>query len=93
MNGTRGDSYRSWLIGELVLAAVLAAGTAVLVVVSGLHNDPQPPARLAADTAVAVVAAIVAVLGLVRFQVEGRALDLLLPPGSGSSLPGRSPSS
>ena len=83
MNGTRGDSYRSWLIGELVLAAVLAAGTAVLVVVSGLHNDPQPPARLAADTAVAVVAAIVAVLGLVRFQVEGRALDLLLAAGFG----------
>ena len=83
VNGTREDSYRSWLIGELVLAAVLAAGTAVLVVVSGLHNDPQPPARLAADTAVAVVAAIVAVLGLVRFQVEGRALDLLLAAGFG----------
>ena len=81
VNATRGDSYRSWLIGELVLATVLAGGTAALLLASGLYHDPQPPARLGADTAVAVVAAIVAVLAVVRFQVDARALDLLLAAG------------
>ena len=81
MSGTRGDSYRSWLIGELVLAAVLALGTAGVLLVSGLHVEPDPPARLAANTAIAIVAAIVAVLGLVRFQVDGRSFHLLLAGG------------
>ena len=48
---------------------------------SGLHVEPEPPARLAADTAIAIVAAIVAVLGLVRFEVEGRTFDLFLAAG------------
>jgi signal transduction histidine kinase len=81
VSGTRGDSYRSWLIGELVLAGVLAVGTAGALLVSGLHVVPDPPARLAANTAIAIVAAIVAVLGLVRFQVEARAFHLLLAAG------------
>jgi signal transduction histidine kinase len=81
VSGTRGDSYRSWLIGELVLAAVLAVGTAGVLLVSGLHVEPDPPARLAANTAIAIVAAIVAVLGLVRFQVDGRSFHLFLAAG------------
>ena len=40
-----------------------------------------PEARLAFDTAVAVVATIVAVLASIRFVVEGRLLDLLLAAG------------
>ena len=81
MSGTRAASYQSWLIGELVLAGVLAIGTAGVLVLSGLHVEPEPPARLAADTAIAIVAAIVAVLGLVRFEVEGRTFDLFLAAG------------
>jgi signal transduction histidine kinase len=81
VSSTRAASYQSWLIGELVLAGVLAIGTAGVLVLSGLHVEPKPPARLAADTAIAIVAAIVAVLGLVRFEVEGRTFDLFLAAG------------
>jgi signal transduction histidine kinase len=78
---TRADTYRSWLIGELVLAAVLAAATAVLVAASRLSGYELPEAQLAVDTAVMVVVCIVAVLALVKFRVEGRMLDLVLASG------------
>jgi signal transduction histidine kinase len=77
----RADTYRSWLIGELVLAAVLAAGTAALVAASGFSGYDLPEAKLAVDTAIVVVACIVAVLAVVHFQVEGRLLDLVLAAG------------
>jgi signal transduction histidine kinase len=77
----RTDTYRSWLIGELVLATVLASATAVFVAASGLAGYHPPKATLAVDTTVAVVACIVAVLSLVKFRVEGRLLDLVLAAG------------
>jgi signal transduction histidine kinase len=77
----REDTYRSWLIGELVLAAVLAAGTAVLLAASGLSDYALPEAEIAVDTAVCVAAGIVAVLAVVKFRVEGRLLDLVLAAG------------
>lgn len=81
MQPARADSYRSWLIGELVLAGVLAVGTALLVAASGVTDYELPKAELAIDTAVALVAGIVAVLAVVKFRVEGRLLDLVLASG------------
>ena len=78
---SRPDLYRSWLIGELVLVAALALGTGVLWASHSLDGYTVPDARLALDTAVAVVAAIVCVLAAIRFLVEGRVLDLLLSGG------------
>jgi signal transduction histidine kinase len=75
------DSYRSWLTGELVLVSVLAVGT-TLFAVSGRHDGyPFANARIALDTAVSVVASIVAILTATRFLVGGRGMDLLLTGG------------
>ena len=81
MHSARADTYRSWLIGELVLAAVLATGTAALVAVSGVSGYELPRAELAVATAVSVMAGIVAVLAGVKFRVEGRTPDLVLAAG------------
>jgi signal transduction histidine kinase len=78
----RTQSYRSWLIGELMLVSLLASATALFAVRDSFTSTyALPEARLAFDTAIAVVAAIVAVLASVRFVVEGRVLDLLLAAG------------
>ncbi len=79
---SRSQSYRSWLLGELLLVGLLASATALFSVVESLQPAyVLPDARLAFDTAVAVAAAIVSVLASVRFLVEGRTLDLLLAGG------------
>jgi hypothetical protein len=78
----RSQSYRSWLLGEILLVCLLAAGTALFTVSDTFHSSYElHDARLAFDTAVAVVAAFVCVLTSVRFLVEGRILDLLLAAG------------
>lgn len=65
-----------------MLVCLLAAGTALFVANDSLQSVYElHDARLAFDTAVAVVAGIVCVLASVRFLVEGRALDLLLAAG------------
>lgn len=76
-----GDSYRSWLRGELVLVAVLALATWLLWTTERLEGYALPEARLTLDTTVAVVASIVAVLTAVRSLVEGRLMDVLLSAG------------
>lgn len=82
MDHARSQSYRSWLLGELLLVGLLASATALFAVWDTLTSAyALPEARLAFDTAVAVVALIVAVLASVRFVVEGRILDLLLAAG------------
>jgi signal transduction histidine kinase len=76
------QGYRSWLVGEVMLVGLLASATALFAVSDWL--EPAyivPEARLAMDTAVGVMAVIVAVLAAIRFLVEGRALDLLLAGG------------
>jgi signal transduction histidine kinase len=79
---TRAQTYRSWLLGELLLVGLLASATALFAVRESLISTyTLPEARVAFDAAVAVVAAIVAVLASVRFVVEGRVLDLLLGAG------------
>ena len=75
------ERYRSWLIGELVLVLVLGLGTVLLALTGRLDGYDLPNARIAFDTAVAVVASIVAILTAIRFLVEGRGMDLLLAGG------------
>jgi signal transduction histidine kinase len=75
---TRSDTYRSWVIGELLLFALLGSSTAFLALSSSLDGYALPEARLALDTAFAVFATIVAILAAVRFRVEGRLMDLLV---------------
>lgn len=77
----RSQTYRSWLVGELVLIGALSLGTLVLWETDRLSGYAVPQARLALDTAVAVVAAIVAVLSAIRFLVGGRGLYLFLSAG------------
>jgi signal transduction histidine kinase len=81
VHAPRADTYRSLLISELVLAAVLAIATALVMGVSGLDGYALPGAKLAADTAIAVVATLVAILVIVKVLVEGRTLDLVLAAG------------
>ena len=81
MHAVHVRSYRSWLVSELVVASLLAFVTISLGLTNRLGGYELPDARLVLDTAVAVVASIVAVLVAVRFLVEGRTLDLLLTTG------------
>lgn len=82
MDHVRSQSYRSWLLGEILLVSLLASGTLLFAASESLQSSyVLPEARLAFDTAVAVVAAIVSVLASVRFLVDGRTLDLLLAGG------------
>jgi signal transduction histidine kinase len=78
----RSQSYRSWLVGEVALVGLLASATGLFVISEALQSSYElPETRLVLDTAVAVVAAIVAVLASVRFLVDGRVLDLLVAAG------------
>ena len=78
----RAESYRSWLLGEVLLICLLAAGTALFAASDSLESVYElQDARLVFDTAVVVVAAFVCVLTSIRFLVEGRTLDLLLAGG------------
>ena len=75
------ERYRSWLIGELALVIVLSIGTLLLFYTGRLDGYASPNARIVLDTAVAMMASMVAVLAATRFLVEGRAMDLLLAGG------------
>ena len=82
MDHARSQTYRSWLFGEILLVCLLASGTALFAASDSLKSAYElHDARLAFDTAVAVVATFVCVLTSVRFLVEGRTLDLLLAAG------------
>ena len=81
MKSRPSDRYRSWLAGELLLVCLLGLGTALLLVTDRLDGYELPNARIALDTAVAIVASIVALLAAIRFLVEGRGMDLLLAAG------------
>jgi signal transduction histidine kinase len=68
-------------VSELVVVSFLALATAILAATDKLGGYTLPETRLVLDTAVAIVASMVAVLVAIRFRVEGRALDLLLTAG------------
>ncbi|MEO5576040.1 MAG: histidine kinase [Gaiellaceae bacterium] len=76
------DTFESWLVGELLLVALLGSATALFLTNPSLRNTYElPEGRLVLDTAVVLAASIVAILAGVRFSVEGRMLDLLLAAG------------
>ena len=76
------DTFESWLVGELLLVALLGSATALFLTNPTLRNTYElPEGRLVLDTAVVLAATIVAILAGVRFSVEGRVLDLLLAAG------------
>jgi signal transduction histidine kinase len=81
MSNRPSDSYRSWLVGELVLVLVLGIGTVLFAATGRLDGYALGNARIVLDTAVAVVASIVAILAATRFLVDGRGMDLLLAGG------------
>ena len=82
MDHVRSQSYRSWLVGEILLIGLLASATGLFATSASLQSAyVLPETRLAIDSAVAVMAAIVSVLASVRFLVDGRTLDLLLAAG------------
>ena len=76
------DRFDAWLLGELLLVALLGSAMALFLTSPSLRNTYElPEGRLVLDTAVVLAAAIVAILAAVRFLVEGRRLDLLLAAG------------
>jgi signal transduction histidine kinase len=76
------ETFDAWLVGELLLVALLGSATALFVTNPSLRNTYElPEGRLVLDTAVVLAATIVAILAGVRFSVEGRVLDLLLAAG------------
>jgi signal transduction histidine kinase len=76
------DTFESWLVGELLLVALLGSATALFLTNPILRSTYElPEGRLVLDTAVVLAATIVAILAGVRFSVEGRTLDLLLAAG------------
>jgi signal transduction histidine kinase len=78
----RSHTYRSWVVGEVVLIGLLASATVLFAVSETLQSAYElPEARLVVDTAVAVVATIVSVLASIHFLVDGRSRDLLLAAG------------
>jgi signal transduction histidine kinase len=81
VEGRPSERYRSWLLGELTLVGVLALGTIVLARTGRLDGYELPYARVALDTAVAVVASFVAILTGARFVAGGRGMDILLATG------------
>jgi len=76
------DTFESWLVGELLLVALLGSATALFLTNPSLRSTYElPEGRLVLDTTVVLAATIVAILAGVRFSVEGRTLDLLLAAG------------
>ena len=76
------NTFEAWLMGELLLVALLASAMTLFLTSPSLRNTYELPAgRLVLDTAVVLTATIVAILVGVRFLVDGRRLDLLLAGG------------
>jgi signal transduction histidine kinase len=76
------ETFENWVVGEVLLVALLGSATALFLTNPSLRNTYElPEGRLVLDTAVVLAATIVAILAGVRFSVEGRVLDLLLAAG------------
>jgi signal transduction histidine kinase len=79
---SRSQSYRSWLLSEVLLVGLLASATGLFAISESLQSSYElPETRLVLDTAIAGVALIVSVLASIRFLVDGRVLDLLVAAG------------
>jgi signal transduction histidine kinase len=76
------DKYRDWLLGEILLIALLGAAFALFTTSPFLHATYElPELRLVLATATMLAAGTVAVLAGARFAAEGRRFDLLLASG------------
>ncbi len=82
MNRPQRDAYQTWLWGEALLLALLAAALTLFVVYPNLRQPYDlTQVRLVLDTVVMLAALVVAVLAAVRVSVEGRWSDVLLCSG------------
>ncbi len=82
MNRPQRDAYQTWLWGEALLLALLAAALTLFVVYPNLRQPYElTQVRLVLDTVVMLAALVVAVLAAVRVSVEGRWSDVLLCSG------------
>jgi signal transduction histidine kinase len=73
------DAYQAWLLGELVLLALLGITLALFLTHSPLQSSyALPSLRLVLQPVVALAAGLVALLAGARFAGDGRRFDLLL---------------
>jgi signal transduction histidine kinase len=73
------DAYQAWLLGEIVLLALLGVSLALVLTRSYAHSSyALPNLRLVLQTVVALAGGLVAILAGARFATEGRRFDLLL---------------
>ncbi|HEY3961673.1 MAG TPA: hypothetical protein VGL84_04050, partial [Gaiellaceae bacterium] len=78
----RHDRFESFLWGQVLLVALLAASLGLFVSYSSLRTSySQPELRLVLATVFMLAAGLVAVLAGTRFAAEGRRFDLLLTAG------------
>ena len=76
------NDFQNWLLGEILLAALLGAVLALFLTYPVLQTQwDLPELRLVLQTTMCIAGMIVALLAAVRFSVEGRRLDLLLASG------------
>jgi signal transduction histidine kinase len=79
VNRPQRDAYQTWLWGEALLLALLAAALTLFLVYPDLRQPYDLiQVRLVLDTVVVLAALVVAVLAAVRVSVEGRWSDVLL---------------
>lgn len=78
----RHDRFESFLWGQVLLVALLAASLGLFVSYPSLRTSySQPELRLVLATVFMLAAGLVAVLAGTRFAAEGRRFDLLLAAG------------
>jgi signal transduction histidine kinase len=78
----RHDRFESFLWGQVLLVALLAATLGLFVSYSSLRTSySQPELRLVLATVFMLATGLVAVLAGTRFAAEGRRFDLLLAAG------------
>jgi signal transduction histidine kinase len=73
------DGYQAWLLGEVLLLALLGAGLALFLTHAQPHSSyALPHLKLVLQTVGALAGGLVALLAGVRFTTERRRFDLLL---------------
>jgi signal transduction histidine kinase len=77
-----GTEYESWLVSEMLLAALLGAILALFLTHPNLRTQFHlPQLRLVLETTMSLAGLLVAVLAAARFSAEGRRIELLLASG------------
>ncbi|MFN2469403.1 MAG: sensor histidine kinase [Gaiellaceae bacterium] len=86
MKRAENDAYQTWLWGEALLLALLAATLTLSLGYPDLWEPYDlPQVRLVLDTVIMLAAAVVAVLAGTRVSVDGRWGDVLLCGGFGTA--------